>query len=381
MKIGVVRGFNASEWDSFVFKFIKKSHSVKIINSSDSRNRLVWNKKNIISLFRFGILTEWTGYVATLFDYVLNINNWLFGLKRQLQNFDIVEASDTTHPFTYQSVKHHPLVVCLCFENIPFFREGGITKIYKNYSRKHAAYFIAVTKKAKNVLELEGVPTERISVIPPGIDTDLFKPARKDPAIMKKYGLKEKDINILFAGRLVYDKGIEDLIFAFNLLCRKHQNINLLIMGQGPLKKRISLLAKRFNISRKIIFLGFLPYEKTPSYYNCADIFCTPSKITRFWQEQFGYVFAEAMSCGKPIVSTHAGSIPEVTGGASLLVSPGNHLELSKALDRIISNKVLRTKMSKSARNIALKKYDAKKIAEKKIKLYEAIIHEKKKRN
>lgn len=375
MKIGVLRGGNLNQWDIKTFEIMPNfKKEIVFIGSKNPRYNVNIVKEQAIYLIRIGTLFEWTGYLSTLIDYIINTGNYLIGLKRVIKNFDIVETSDTTFPFTYQAVNAHPLVVCFCYENIPFFREWGITKKYKD-----AAHFIAVTEKAKSVLELEGVPSNKITVIPPSIDIEMFKPRPKDKKMLRQYNLKDTDINILFTGRIVYDKGIEDLIYAFKLLCDKHDNVRLLILGKGKWKGRIINILKRYNLQDKVRFLGFLPYEQIEKFYNIADIFCTPSRITRFWQEQFGFVFAEAMACGKPVVSTHAGSIPEVLGGTGLLVSPGNHLELFKALDKLVKNPKLRKNLGNKARKFAEKHHDAKKIAEKRMEVYKKVYEEFKK--
>jgi len=379
MKIAVVKGGNLCKWDSVVFSNITKGHEVTFIGIKNARLDLSGIKEHKILLYSPETFLRWIGYPLILVDYLLNLNMVLFGLESKLKEFDIVETSDTTYPFTYQAVNSHPLVVCNCYENILFFREWGITKTYKSTARKKAKHFIAVTEKAKSVLELEGVSSERITVIPPGIDIDMFKSRPKDKNLLKQYNLNNNDINILFAGRIVYDKGIEDLAYAFKLLCDKHDNVKLLILGKGKWKKKIINILERYNIKDRVRFLGFLPYEQTEKFYNIADIFCTPSRITKYWQEQFGFVFAEAMACGKPIVSTHAGSIPEVLGGTGLLVSPGNHLELFEALDKLVKNPELRKELSRKARNYAVKNYDAKVIAKKRLALYEKIYKQHKK--
>ena len=374
MKIAVIRGGNLNKWDICAFEKLSEFEDVTVIGSKKSRYLIENIKINKILLFRFGILTEWAGYFSTLLDYVFNMNNYLFGLKKVIKDFDIVEASDTTYPFTYQAVKSHPLVVCNNYENIPFFREFGIPGYMKKIVRKKAAHFIAVTEKAKSVLELEGVASSKISVIPPGIDIETFRPRPKDKKLMKQYNISPNDVNVLFVGRIVYDKGIEDLVYAFKLLCDKHKNVNLLILGKGKWKNKIVKLFRHYGIESKVRFLGFLPYEETEKFYNLADIFCTPPRITKYWQEQFGFVYVEAMACGLPVVSTHAGSIPEVTGGNALLVSPGNHLELFDALDKLVNNPELRKKLGNKGREFAIKKYDSKIIAEKRLALYKKLL-------
>lgn len=375
MKIAIIRGGNLNKWDMACFEKLNKSEEIVAIGSIKSRYDLskIALKKKL--LFRGGLLFEWMKYPSVLINYLLGFNDYLMGLNSVLADAEVVEASDTIYYFTYQAVKAHNKVVCNCFENIPFFKEFGVSKSRKEYIRKNAAHFIAVTEKAKSVLELEGVPSDKITVIPPGIDTDLFKPRDKDASLLKKYKLNAEDVNILFTGRLVYDKGIEDLLYAFVLLKKDFKNLNLLILGNGPLKKKIVSLAEKYGVIKSIRFLGFVDYTKTYKYYNLADIFCTPSRITKYWQEQFGFVFAEALASGVPIVSTHAGSIPEVTGGNALLVSPGNHLELYFNLKKLIENKALRNQLSTQGRAFAVETYSANVIAKKRLGVYKKVLY------
>lgn len=377
MKIATIKGGNLNKWDSLALRAIDKKEDLTVIGSTNPRYDISDIKFKKILLPRLGSLIEWSGQFATLVDYVINMNNYLIGLKKVLKKFDIVETGEQTYPFTYQAIKAHKNVVVVSVENIPYFREFGITKKFKDYARKHAKHFIAGTKRAKSVLEAEGVDSSRITVIPLSVDTKVFKPMPKDENLMKRLGLKKTDIHILFVGRLKYDKGILDVIYAMRILKKKHPNIKLLILGRGPLKKRIDELVRLFGLRKHVKYLGFLPYLETVKYYNIADIFCTPCTITKYWQEQFGFVFAEAMACEKAIVSTYSGSIPEVTAGHSILVPPGNFLALSEGLDKAISDKNLRQKLGKEARQYALNNYSPEVVAEKKLALFNQILKEK----
>jgi len=378
MELMVIRGGNLNKWDMRPFEYLNqnKNYKISVIGSTHPRYNVESIKIKKILLPRFGRLIEWMGYPSIILNYLINCNDYLFGLEKTIKTCDIVETADTTYPFTYQAVRSHPKVVCVCYENIPFFREKGVSGWQKRYVREHAAHFIAITEKAKSVLELEGVPKDKITVIPPGIDLDIFKPREKPQSLMKKYDIKKTDITILFVGRLVYDKGIEDLIHAFKLLCNEHDNLKLLILGRGALKNKIIKLIERYAITDKVVFVGFLPYEETEKIYNLSDIVCTPSRITKYWQEQFGFVFVEAMACGKPVVSTYAGAIPEVTGKNALLVSPGNHLELYNALNRLVLNPKLREQLAKKALEFTRIRYDAKNIAKQRMLLYNKLMNE-----
>jgi glycosyltransferase involved in cell wall biosynthesis len=379
MIIGIIHVANLSRWGIAPFEKManNKEHQLTIYCSKKPRYSIKEIQLEKKQLYRFGILTEWAGYPAILFDYIFNINNYLFGLGKSIKDQDIIEVPDTTYPFSYQAVQNHTKVICYSWENIPFFREWGITKMYKNAVRTKAAHFIAATERAKMVLILEGVPEEKISVMPAGLDTDVLIPKPKEKQLLDKYNLTEDNINIIFAGRVVYDKGIEDLVYAFKLLSDKHPQVRLIIDGKGKWTKRIIRQLKMLGVYDKTRFIDFVPYEQRQRSYNMADILCNPSRITKHWQEQFGFVFAESMACGKAIVSTHSGSIPEVLGGTGLLVSPGNCIELYDALDKLVSNPVLRKELGEKAREYAVTHYDAKFIATKRLEIYAKVLSQK----
>jgi len=156
----------------------------------------------------------------------------------------------------------------------------------------------------------------------------------------------------------------------------KKLNVTLLIVGSGPLKEKIKRFFKERGCLDKVVFLGAIPYEQMKKYYNLADIFCLPSRFTKYWQEQFGFVFAEAMSCAKPIVSTRIGAIPEVVADAGLLVSPGNFLELESALETLILDENLRKLLGERGRRRAIKLFSINSAAIGRDKVYRKVLRD-----
>jgi glycosyltransferase involved in cell wall biosynthesis len=109
-----------------------------------------------------------------------------------------------------------------------------------------------------------------------------------------------------------------------------------------------------------------------PKIHNLADIFCLPSVATKGWEEQFGYALVEAMACGKPVVSTLTGSIPEVVkdGVTGILVNANDPHALQKALEELILNEKKRKNLGKNARQWVLQEFEANKIARQLAEIY-----------
>ncbi len=177
-------------------------------------------------------------------------------------------------------------------------------------------------------------------------------------------------------GRLVWEKGIHELLYATKLLLAENKNIKMIIAGSGPFKKKLERFSYILGINSNVDFIGSIPYEKMPELMNSADILCLPSIPTKRWQEQFGYVLVEAMACGKPVVSTLSGSIPEIVENrkTGFLVRPADSKALADALQKLIEDDALRRKMGKAGRDLVLRKFNAVKIAKDYSKLCKSIL-------
>jgi glycosyltransferase involved in cell wall biosynthesis len=131
-----------------------------------------------------------------------------------------------------------------------------------------------------------------------------------------------------FAGRLVPQKGILDLVDACRLVPGP---LRLLVVGDGPLRSALEALTLH---DAEIALVSGLSHDRMPEEYAEMDVLVLPSRTTEKWAEQFGRVLVEALSCGVPVVGSSSGEIPwviEATGGG--LIFPEGDVE---ALARII---------------------------------------------
>ena len=197
----------------------------------------------------------------------------------------------------------------------------------------------------------------------------------KNEQLARKLGINKDSIRILFVGRLVPEKGIFDTLTAFSMLLKKIENIELLIVGSGSptILFQIKQLVANLKISNKVKFLGNIEYSQMPKIHNLANIFCLPSIPTKTWAEQFGYSMVEAMACGKPVISTSSGSIPEVVKDhiTGILVKPSNLTGLETALEELIFNEREREIFGDEGRKWVLQSFEANMIAGKLAETYE----------
>jgi glycosyltransferase involved in cell wall biosynthesis len=299
-----------------------------------------------------------------------NFASWnlrVFNLKKLTSDLDIIYSADSWYPYTYQAVKSGIPTIVMEWENIPHNVEEAPYGKIKKYNNEHATHFVAITEKAKEALVIEGVGPDRISVVPAGIDCERFKPAERNTRVAEKIGVSKDSIRILFVGRLAPEKGIFDLLNAFSMLLRKVQNVELLIVGSGSssMQLQISRFIANLKIADKVKLLGSIEYSNMPPIHNLVDVFCLPSVPTKTWAEQFGYAMVEAMACGKPVVSTSTGSIPEIVKdrATGILVKPNDPNGLESALKELIINKQERDSFGRNGREWVLERFEADKVA------------------
>jgi glycosyltransferase involved in cell wall biosynthesis len=188
---------------------------------------------------------------------------------------------------------------------------------------------------------------ERAPIIPLGVDTKLFNCANKSAVSQK--------LTILFAGTIESYKGIEYLLKAMQIVLRKNQNVELILAGGGREFGHFKALTEEFGLNGNVEFLGSVDFNNMPKLYQKCDIFCLPSMF-----EAFGMSIIQAMSCGKPVVSTRVGGIPEIIKEekSGILVPPGDAESLACAIIRLAKQKTLRQKMGVYNRKLCLAKYD-----------------------
>ena len=144
--------------------------------------------------------------------------------------------------------------------------------------------------------------------IPLCVDTQRFSFVENPRAIREELGLPLNRPILLTVRRLVARMGLENLIAAMSHVVKQVPEALLLIGGKGYLEKRFRAQVRQLNLETNVKFLGFIPEEKLPKYYQAADVFVLPTIAL----EGFGLVTIEALSCGTPVIATPVGANPEV---------------------------------------------------------------------
>lgn len=207
----------------------------------------------------------------------------------------------------------------------------------------------------------------RCSIIPMPVDLSSFGAVDQlvVRAIQRQYGEF-----VLFVGRLVPYKGLRYLIEAISLL----SGINLVVIGRGPLENTLRTQVDRLGLGSRVFFLGKVPDEKLKDFYYACQCFVLPS-INH--AEAFGIVLAEAMACGKPVISTELStgtSFVNQDGETGFVVPPRDPSALAEKIDLLTRDSVLREKFGRQARTRAAQKFGKEIVVEKTLQLYENVL-------
>jgi spore coat protein SA len=164
-------------------------------------------------------------------------------------------------------------------------------------------------------------------------------------------------MTVLFAGRLVKEKGIHVLIDAMRLLEQRGVSARCLVVGAtrfGGSKPNSYVRGLQRRAPANVEFLGYLPAEDLVQTFRDSHIYTAPSD----WNDPFPAAIIEAMASGLPVVASRRGGIPEAfRDGGGILVSSGSAIELADALQNILSDPALQQKLSKEARASFLKNF------------------------
>ncbi|PNV80065.1 MAG: hypothetical protein C0196_03500 [Dictyoglomus turgidum] len=217
---------------------------------------------------------------------------------------------------------------------------------------------------------------EKVIAIPNGIPEERVLPKRSKEEIRRELGL-DKEIVILFTGRLAPQKGVEYLIKAVPILSSKiNIPFKILLVGEGPLRSYLEELVKNLNIEQYVKFLGFR--KDIENLLSISNIVVLPS----LW-EGLSIALLEAMAAEKPIVTTTIGSNLEVVKGglSALLVPPKDSGALANAIIKLIENPELASRLAREAKERYEKYYTEDLMLERYMDLYSFLYNIKIKRN
>lgn len=283
---------------------------------------------------------------------------------KNLQGYKVVLDSHTDQPRFRSRI--HTLIFNALFLKNPLFRAA----------LRNSDGYVAVSESARNWLSTRwGIPYEKIRLIPLGADKELFTPnPEKREIFRKKLGLHENDIVIVYAGKIIPSKEIENLLFASTLLNHKKQNVKILLVGDGPMQymKKLQKLSNEYGIAQNVNFHKLVPVLELPNFYRAADI--------GVWPGSPSITIVEAMACGLPIIipkydKSHGVNLCHYLDyNNGFVFERENPEELASCLEKLVEDGQLRKRMGLSSRKLVEEKLSWDVITERTLQYYEEIL-------
>jgi glycosyltransferase involved in cell wall biosynthesis len=219
-----------------------------------------------------------------------------------------------------------------------------------SWTLRKASALTAISEDCKTHALHAGAHESSITVVMNGADLRRFSPApANEPP--SEFGAR-----MIFACRQLFPrKGIRFLIEAVARLKPKYPDISLIIAGDGFERPVLEELTRTLGIADKTRFLGWVANKELPRYFRSSSVSVIPSL-----EEGFGIPAAEAMGCEIPVVATDAGGLPEVVenGVTGYVVPKGDAGALAAAIDRLLADDALRSRMGKAGRTRAVERFD-----------------------
>src|SRR5438132_4898145 len=187
-----------------------------------------------------------------------------------------------------------------------------------------------------------GFDPEKLKIFPRGLDTELFNPARRDPAFWEKYGAATNgEVRLLYVGRISREKDLDVLANAYRRLREEGLSVQLFVVGHGPYSQALS------ETLPDAVFTGYLTGLELATAYASADVFAFPSTT-----DTFGNVIIEAQASGVPVVVSDSGGPTElVNDKPNGLVTKSHDVEdFTRAIRELIVDHALRERMGDCAR-------------------------------
>jgi glycosyltransferase involved in cell wall biosynthesis len=203
-----------------------------------------------------------------------------------------------------------------------------------------SARILTVSEASKrDILSYFRIDEKKIDVIPNAIDERFWAPPAGDEVerVRQRYQLDAPFV--LYTGNIKPHKNIERLIEAFYLLKKRgFEEVKLLIIGDEISKyATLRRAVHRYKLHKHVRFFGFVQDKTLAILYRLARVFVFPSLY-----EGFGLPPLEAMASGTPVITSRVSSLPEVVGDAALLIDPYDPEAIAEAMDRVLSDAVLR---------------------------------------
>ena len=351
-------------------RLIKDGHEVTVVTYRDNADVPEYENDKGVNVYR---VDNYMIHPNNFIDWILQLNFNLVSKATEIINkeggFDVIHAHDWLVANAAKALKNaYGIPVVATIHATEAGRNSGIhddTQRYINDTEWMLTYeaseVIVNSNYMKNELQrLFGLPYEKINVIPNGINLSNFIGIERDYDFRRQYAMDNEKI-ILYVGRLVYEKGIQNLIAAMPKVLSNYHDAKLIIAGRGGMMDELRQEASNLGLNDKIYFTGYLDSKQVQKMYKCADVAVFPSTY-----EPFGIVALEAMLAGVPTVVSDVGGLDEIVthGVDGMKAYAGNANSIADSITALLYDHQLATNVAKKAKQKVKEQFNWEKIAQ-----------------
>ena len=375
----VVGGISKVVYD-LSHKMVKEGNEVTVVTYKDGDNVKYYENDKGVEVYR---VDNYMIRPNNFIDWIMQLNFNMITKANEIINkngkFDVIHAHDWLVAYSAKSIKESyniPLISTI--HATESGRNSGIhdeTQRYINDSEWMLTYesseVIVNSNYMKNeVQRLFGLPYDKINVIPNGVNLQLFSNVNVDYDFRRQYAMDNEKI-ILYVGRLVYEKGIQNLIAAMPKVLDKYHDSKLIICGRGGMIDELREQVKYLGIENKVYFAGYCDSKKMQKMYKCADVAVFPSTY-----EPFGIVAIESMLSGTPTIVSDVGGLNEIVehGVTGMKSYAGNANSIADSVLALLFDPKLCANISQNAIKKVKENYNWAKITDNTYYVYQLAI-------
>lgn len=317
------------------------------------------------SRFEVGLITgtSWAGqtfeslsdeayWIRTL-DIGLNGKNhfhYYKGLRLAFEEFkpDIVNVEEEHYSLvTLQVIREAKKIGAKCL----FYTWQNIDKKYpppfswiESYVFKNSSYAVTGNQEALDILRRKGYEGPGQVIPQMGADAEAIAKAQESQNSFRvetrlRLNIPEQDLLLVFAGRFVEEKGIQDVLTALAQICSRGGRVHLMLIGKGEFEAELRKLSETLGLAGLVHWIGSVASLQIYKYLGVADACVLPSHTRANWKEQFGRILVESMLSGTVPIGSDSGEIPQVIGEAGLVHREGNPEDLARCIEILDKNR------------------------------------------
>jgi len=301
---------------------------------TDSSDIPYYEKNTKLEIYhpRFFVIPKFLKWLDGLF-YFFGTVSTIMSIKKEF-DIDLIDVHwvypDIITGYVLSKVFQKPMIVTIRGREVICFGERSFRKKIIDYFLRRSDHIVCLSNELAGIAKDIGIDPNKISVVPNGVDTDVFRPLNK-MVCRNELGLPADNKIILSVGALIEGKGFHRIIECMPDLLRKYPDILLYIIGStgpaGNFKKELINQIQTLALQDKIFLMGARPNHELVKWYNTADVFCLATS-----GEGSPNVVLEAISCGCPVIASAVGGILEIMCeeflGNTFDVSDENELRL-----------------------------------------------------